>query len=305
MEALPAPAVTCVIIFHNEHRFLGEAIESVLAQTFEDWELLLVDDGSTDGSNLIARAHAAANPAKVRSLCHPGRSNCGKSATRNLGLQCARGELVAFLDGDDVWLPGKLERQVALFREYPEARMVCGATDYWHSWDPAAGRQDILIHTGQTRDAAPFPQDCLFAPGELVEHFYPLGPGTTTSQSGYMIRRRFAQQLGGFDSSFTSLFDLLVLTKVHFDGAIYISSECFDRYRQHAASSSHMAGRAEWGEAKLRYLEWLRGYCKARGYDNPRVLRAIRQQMLRYRHPLIWRAGRRVARGVRELAGRA
>ena len=108
------PAVSAVICFLDAERFLREAIHSVWAQTFTDWELLLVDDGSRDGGRAIALEMLAQCPDRMRLLEHPGRDNRGISASRNLALRAARGRYVAFLDADDVWLPEKLERQVAL-----------------------------------------------------------------------------------------------------------------------------------------------------------------------------------------------
>ena len=88
--------VSAVIIFFNEERFLEEAIESVRAQTYTNWELLLVDDGSTDGSSACARRHAAAEPGRVRYLEHPGRVNLGMSAARNLGIRGGAGRGACF-----------------------------------------------------------------------------------------------------------------------------------------------------------------------------------------------------------------
>src|SRR3712207_221993 len=81
----PAPRVSVVVIFLDAARFLGEAVASVLGQTYGAWELLLVDDGSTDGSSALARGYAAAQPGRVRYLEHPGHANRGMSAARNLG----------------------------------------------------------------------------------------------------------------------------------------------------------------------------------------------------------------------------
>ena len=122
------PRVSVVMIFLDEERFLAEAIESVRAQTFTDWELLLVDDGSSDGSSAIARGYAEREGDRIRYLEHPGHENRGMSASRNLGIRHARGDLVALLDADDVWLQHKLSRQVALLDANPDAEMIYGAT---------------------------------------------------------------------------------------------------------------------------------------------------------------------------------
>ncbi len=101
------PSVSVIIIFLNAERFFEEAIASVFAQTYDRWELLLVDDGSTDASTAIARRYARRYPDRVRYLEHPDHSNRGASSSRNLGVQHARGAYIAFLDSDDVWLPRK------------------------------------------------------------------------------------------------------------------------------------------------------------------------------------------------------
>src|SRR5215208_465500 len=108
--ATKSPRVSAIVIFLNAGPFFEEAIESILVQDYDDWELLLVDDGSTDGSTEIARRYADGDPSRIRYLTHPGGENRGMSASRNLGVRQARGEYVAFLDADDTWLQGKLTR---------------------------------------------------------------------------------------------------------------------------------------------------------------------------------------------------
>src|ERR1700681_3545048 len=88
----PGPLVSIIIPYWNTERFLQEAIDSVLAQTYTNWELLLVDDGLTDHSGEIARSCAEEFPHKVRRLEHDNQRNCGVSASRNLGLRNAVGE---------------------------------------------------------------------------------------------------------------------------------------------------------------------------------------------------------------------
>ena len=85
------PLVSGIIIFRNTQKFIEEAIQSVFAQTYDNWELLLVDDGSTDGSREIAQRYAIQYPEKVRYLEHENHQNLGVSAARNLGVTSAKG----------------------------------------------------------------------------------------------------------------------------------------------------------------------------------------------------------------------
>jgi glycosyltransferase involved in cell wall biosynthesis len=296
------PRVTCAIIFLDEERFVGEAMDSVLAQTFSDWELLLVDDGSSDASVGLAQDLAKRQPDRVRYLCHDRRANRGKSASRNLALKEARGEFIAYLDGDDVWLADKLERQVAIFDRYPQAHLVCGATEYWRSWCGSDADGDQLRWTGEVDGKPTLEEDRLYPPGSLLRHFYPIGRGLTPSQSGYIIRRQFAVALGGFEDRFRSLFeDLLFITKAVVNGSVIVSNHCFDRYRQHPNSSSSRATRAEWLAAKKLYLEWLRDYLRDRGMNDPRTARRLRRELLRCRFPTLYQVGGRLTRRIRRL----
>src|SRR5262249_26786865 len=129
---------------------IEEAIISVLEQTYACWELFLVDDGSTDDSTEIARRYAQQHSGRIWYLQHHNHQNRGMSASRNLGLNHARGDLIAFLDADDVWLPEKLERQVAIMEAQPKAAMVYGSSQHWYSW---------------TGDAVDLPRDYIPAVG--------------------------------------------------------------------------------------------------------------------------------------------
>ncbi|HYR51621.1 MAG TPA: glycosyltransferase [Candidatus Dormibacteraeota bacterium] len=104
------PRVSVIIPTFNRRDYLAEAIASVLAQTFTDYEIVVVDDGSTDGTReLIEERYPRST------IVYQYQLNRGSSAARNAGMRAARGELLAFLDSDDLWLPRKLELQVPLF----------------------------------------------------------------------------------------------------------------------------------------------------------------------------------------------
>src|SRR2546421_634745 len=115
-------AVSAVIPVYNGERYVGEAIRSVLDQTQPSLECLVVDDGSTDATPDVVSGFGAA-------VTHVRTQRGGVSKARNHGIRIARGELVAFLDHDDVWLPAKLERQVEALRAQPGAMMALGAME--------------------------------------------------------------------------------------------------------------------------------------------------------------------------------
>src|SRR5579885_1389542 len=109
------PTISIITPVYNGAAFLPKTIRSVLAQTAKDWEWILVDDGSTDGS-LDLCAEAARQDARIRVVSHPAGANRGQAASRNLAIRESSGDLLAFLDCDDLWVPEKLARDVAAFR---------------------------------------------------------------------------------------------------------------------------------------------------------------------------------------------
>jgi len=115
MSASPhAPSVSVVMPTYNSERFVREAIESVKQQSMDDWELLIVDDASTDGTPGILRALEALDTRIKVTLCS---ANGGPATARNLAIAKAKGRYIAFLDSDDIWRRDKLERQLNLFRQ--------------------------------------------------------------------------------------------------------------------------------------------------------------------------------------------
>jgi glycosyltransferase involved in cell wall biosynthesis len=121
--AVKSPQVSVIIPTFNRAWCLREALDSVLAQDFRGFELIVVDDGSTDDTPQMLGAYGES----IRLL---RQENRGVSAARNAGVAAAQGDLIAFLDSDDIWLPGKLARQVEFFRRHPEA-LICQTEERW------------------------------------------------------------------------------------------------------------------------------------------------------------------------------
>src|SRR5215813_1540561 len=277
------PLVSAIIIFLNEEKFLQEAIESVFAQTYDQWELLLVDDGSTDASTAIARRYAEQYPEKVRYLEHTGHQNRGMSAARNLGIRNAKGEYIAFLDADDVWLPNILEEQVAILESHPAAVMVYGALQWWYSW------------TGNSEDMR---QDHMRAlnvpPNTLVKPPIPLIQclqGQGLKPSGYLIRRETVEDVGGFEEAFRGLNeDQVFCAKVCLKETVFVSGQCWYKYRQHPDSACAVAKQsAQFHPARLMFLNWLEGYLANQRAKNTEVWKVLKKELRPYRHPVLHR----------------
>jgi hypothetical protein len=271
-----APAVSVVVIFKDAQDFLAEAIDSVVAQTLTAWELLLVDDGSSDGSTAIARNRAGDNPSRVVYLEHAGHANLGMSASRNLGISHARGEFVAFLDADDALVPTALDEQVAILRAHPGVGMVYGPLEYWHGWTgtPEDVARDFIHPVGVATEQ-------IYEPPSLIGVFL---QNIAFAPSGMLSRRAVVEQIGGFEEAFRDLFeDQVFATKVCRTTPVYVSGRCWYRYRQHPASCCLAAAReGQLDAARARFLRWVVGYLEREGLSGSDAWRIARAQLRRH-----------------------
>ena len=285
------PLVSAIIIFLNEEKFLSEAINSVLAQSFHNWELLLIDDGSSDGSTAIAQRYSAQHPDRIRCMEHEAHANRGMSASRNLGIQHARGDYVAFLDADDVWLPNKLERQLAIMEEQPDAVMVYGATELWYGWTGES--EDIRRDRKQPIHVKP---DTLVSPPELFTLFLSR-KAITPCPSDVLVRRRTVTEVGGFVDAFAGMYeDQVFFFKVSLHAPVFVSGECWSKHRQHSSSSCAVWRRTgEYYSAKpnLTFLDWVEAYLKSHSIKDRTIDRVLHRRRWRYQHPVLFRVFRR------------
>jgi glycosyltransferase involved in cell wall biosynthesis len=167
--------ISVIIPTFNRAHWVAEAVASVLAQTFKDFEVLVVDDGSTDAT-LEALAQFFR---QTKILRRPERR--GVSAARNLGIAAAQGEWLAFLDSDDLWLPDKLARQVAYLQENP-GLLICQTDEIWvrhgKKVNPPLTHRKVAGHI-----FAQSLERCLVSP------------------SAVMLHRRLLKEVGGFDEA--------------------------------------------------------------------------------------------------------
>ncbi|MEA3412234.1 MAG: glycosyltransferase [Pseudomonadota bacterium] len=180
--------ISCIIPVYNAETFLAQAIESALAQSRPPDEIIVVDDGSTDGSAGIAKRYAGA----VTCIHQP---NGGPASARNRGLDLATGTLIGFLDADDWWHTEALERHLAHFATYPKSRLQVSLAHVEHVWE--AGAEHLQDH---------------YARRGIVDHM----PGYILQAS--VMRREVFETVGPFDPNFVILEDADWFSRARHDG---------------------------------------------------------------------------------------
>ncbi|MEX0771814.1 MAG: glycosyltransferase family 2 protein [Balneolales bacterium] len=273
------PLVSIITPFYNVEEFLQEAVESVINQSYKNWELLLVDDGSTDNSSSMARDIAIRYSNKITYLSHGNYKNKGVSASRNLGLSKANGELVAFLDADDIWFSKKLAHQIKIMNNHQAVDMVCGSTLYWNSWvDNSKPDELVKIKCNQ---------NTIFEPTELSTILYPLGRACAPSMNGLLIKRPVIDKVGGFVDEFICMYDdQAFLSKIYLYASVYITEECYDKYRQRPESICGTVQKDGSYHAFRRYfLNWFKDYLNKNNIHIKEVEEALNRNLIKYERP--------------------
>jgi glycosyltransferase involved in cell wall biosynthesis len=205
-ESTASPLVSVIVPVHGGERFLAEALDSVEAQTHRPLETIVIDDGSPDSSAEIAAARDEVRLLRQRQM--------GVPAARNAGLAIAEGELIAFLDQDDVWHPRKLERQLALLRARPDVDIVFT-------------KMEVVLMAGTPRPVWCRPEWLQVPPPAFIP-------------SAWLVRRSAFERIGVFDTSFSSGCDTDWLARA---GEAGLRNETLDdplvRWRVHGANGSY------------------------------------------------------------------
>lgn len=181
------PKVSVIIPTYNREKYIVETVESVFAQTFTDYEVIVIDDGSTDNTSVVLKPY-------LDRITYIRKQNGGQGSARNAGIKIAKGEYIAFLDSDDLWLPEKLEKQVKYLDQHPNMGLVF--TDYIvFSEEGALLIPPPLTGGGQGEGE----QRITFAGDDLS--FNKLFKGNFIANLTVMIRRDCIEQVGYFDES--------------------------------------------------------------------------------------------------------
>ncbi|OKH34566.1 glucosyl transferase [Calothrix sp. HK-06] len=187
--------VTVVIPAYNASEYLAETITSVLQQTFANFEIIVVDDGSKDNTMDIVHSFSQQD-SRVKLI---SQKNQGVSVARNTGIKNAQGEFIAFLDADDVWLPQKLALHVQHLSDNPSLGMSFGRVEFMNSDGRLTGQRS----NPRLKDITP-------------QHLYQENPAVTPSNA--VIRRRVLEQIGGFDLDLSGFADVELFLRVSCKG---------------------------------------------------------------------------------------
>jgi len=211
MSTSPAPKVSVLLPVWNAERYLAGAIDSVLAQTFTDFELLVVDDGSTDGSGALIRRY---RDRRIRRI--ENEKNLGVTRSLNLGIAQAKGRYLARMDADDLCVVERLERQVAYLDAHPNVALV-------------ASRARCIDARGAERRIIATPTD-----GEMLRRR--LRVGNCIVHGSVMMRSDAVRALGGYDESMVRAQDYDLWLRLSERHAIAALPELLYAWREHGVS---------------------------------------------------------------------
>jgi glycosyltransferase involved in cell wall biosynthesis len=210
-----APTVSVIIPAYNCERYVREAIESVLAQTYTDYEVIVVNDAATDGTAALLSEYEKAG--KVRVVTHE--RNRGLAATRNTGIRHSRGRFVTFLDADDVWRPEKLQYHMSILEQHPEVMLV--------------SNNGLRFADGEAVEFPPLPEVPELRPvswRRLVMGSCPLSGSNAT------VRRECLDEVGLFDEELRAAEDRDLWMRIARRFGVMEASGFLHGYRQHRAS---------------------------------------------------------------------
>jgi glycosyltransferase involved in cell wall biosynthesis len=226
-SAIQFPKVSAIIPAYNYAEYLSKAIDSVLSQTFVDYEVIVVDDGSTDNTAGIVAKYGE----RVRYIYQ---KNAGLSTARNTGIEAARGEYVAFLDADDAWLPDYLEKTVAKIGQLsPDFAIVASRNSFI---DPQ-GTPLKLKRLAPEIDMEVLCHDIVFR-----SCFFP---------SAVVARRKALEACGGFNSALRSSEDRDMWIRIAARYRVFLQRERLVLIRRHSSNMSRNADRMKLNIAKV------------------------------------------------------
>lgn len=238
-----SPRLAVIMAVHNGDRFLDEAIQSMLGQSYRDFDFIIVDDGSTDESPRILARHAIAD-SRVRIITQ---SNAGLTASLNRAIESTAAPLIARMDSDDVAHPDRLTRQIAYLDAHPD--VVC-----------IGSRVELIDELGAEIDRHDHPLT-----HEEIDRDLLRGIGWSIVHPSAMFRRTAFEQVGRYDTRYRTGQDLDLFLKLSEIGRLANLPERLLKYRQHPASTNFTKDQ----QATLLKRQMVAEACKRRGLPSP------------------------------------
>jgi glycosyltransferase involved in cell wall biosynthesis len=217
------PAVSVVIPVFNRERFIGEAIQSVLTQTLQDFEVIVVDDGSTDDTGKTVCQFSGP-------ISYYRQENLGAGVARNLGVSLAKAEWIAFLDADDLWYPQKLATQMEYVRKCPEA-------DFFYTDMDAIDENRNIIAEGLLKKELERREK----KGRASLIFLAFGDRPFPRPSSVLVRKEVFLKVGGFNPRFrkSNHEDFDLFARIAQNGQIYFIPGSLAQYRVHSGQGTN------------------------------------------------------------------
>ncbi len=249
-EVPPPPVVSIIVPTYQRAHLVGQAIASVLDQSYQDFEIIVVVDGSTDDT--LAHLARLAQSQRREKITIISQTNAGLAAARNAGIRAAQGRFLAFLDDDDLWLPDKLAAQVAVFAAQPEVGLVFG---------------DMICFDEQGERAESYAQTTIPPRilNEITLFWYNYVPLSTV-----IIRRACLDEFGLFDETLTACEDMGLWLRISAKWRLWRLADPVARYRLSANAMHNDFGRVITNSLRV----------KANAYERSPAIRRLPMKLL-------------------------
>ncbi len=197
------------------------------------------------------------------------------------GISKANGDLIAFLDSDDCWLPEKLQNQVQILNEHRDVGVLCEASKYWFSWEKA-NQHDIVVKVGASEGK--------YFPPQLIYQLYPLGKGAAPCPSGMIMKKSSLDKIDGFEETFTGANqvyeDQAFLCKIYLNETVFVSDDANNLYRQRSGSlMQSISQKHQYFRVRSYFLKWMDKYLLQHGINDARINKLMRKAKYQSANP--------------------
>jgi glycosyltransferase involved in cell wall biosynthesis len=252
------PKVSIITPLYNGSKTLNETAASVMSQDYPDWEWILFDDGSSDRTIELADQIVSMGKGKVKFFTHEGNANHGTAYTRNRAFEKSTGEIISFIDQDDIWYNDRLSHQLRILADHPECGMIWSPAMYWYTsrtFVQPVGYKGTGLQTG------------VYQPPAFVKIFLSDLKGTPLP-SGSLVRRKAYEDVKGYEESIRGSEDIVLWLKIAGRYPIYFDDKVLIKYRKHEDSTLRVAKRSgKMDEWDLVFYKWVNDFLKLSGAE--------------------------------------